>query len=391
VIHLGLNRAEWDELIVVMTTTHRFDIRAWLEDRSGNQLEDLSGMIAGGGITVDATQALPAADQRFVINPKGATRTVQAQIFDPDFDVDLGGAIFLQRLFCVDLVYWLPIAARWVDVPVCRAPIVSAQRTGPTIDINGIGKAALCNGSTLETHTLRKGLKVVDAIRYCLHTMSGIAARDIDLPDLPATLTRDWNLRVNTTAWVVIAHLANSIERDIFFDGAGIFHLRSTPTESLFEFSDKMVLSYPTKDETFYEGNFLQIPNVASVFGAHTKIHAIAYADPRSVISMQNMAVNGVDYPVLGVYENVFVNNQDVIERVAQRVVDRYLATALTYSFDAPMMPIFDEDDRVSVSAFGLHAEWNLLQYSFPLSTQDSPVMNVGHKKRVTFSGAWAP
>src|SRR4051812_32803029 len=112
-IGLGLDNATWEELISVLVSTHSYKLTAWLEDRNGNVREELTPYVVGGSVTVDATQALPElplGTQVHITNPQGVTRTAQVNLWDPGREVDLGSAVYLQRLFCADFEVWLPQA-----------------------------------------------------------------------------------------------------------------------------------------------------------------------------------------------------------------------------------------------------------------------------------------
>lgn len=210
-----------------LTSVYEKRIRVALLDRSGDVISVLSRAFRDGQVVVDADQEVTRAVNLTLLDPNHA--------FGFDADTYQGGILDLTRMLRVWWVVDGPLLARQVSIPVFTGPVTRLQRDGALLTVEGQGKEAYGLGTTKRTLVLKAGTKKTDAIRTILRELMGETRMDI--PDLPARLGADVVVSRKSQAWKIAMRIAQSMTRQLYFDGAGVCHLRPRSRDPLWVFN----------------------------------------------------------------------------------------------------------------------------------------------------------
>lgn len=195
-------------------------ISVTLQDRAGGTVADVSSLFQGGDITVDA-----AAD---------VTRMANVSILDPwhllGFDADTyqGGALDLTRQLRIVWNIRSPLLSREIRIGVFKGPVTALNRDGAMVELEGSGTEVLGLGRAPRVLQYPEGTKRTDVIKHILKNVMGVQ-RLGQIGNLPARLGDDLTIKPDDQPWKVAKKLAQSMSRELFFDGNGVPIMRVLP------------------------------------------------------------------------------------------------------------------------------------------------------------------
>lgn len=225
---LDYNRQQRNIFERTLRGTYELRVRVRLLTLDEDDVSDLTERLIDGQVNIDTT-----AD---------SDRSLSMSLSDPhnvlnlDSDSPDDGALYLDRMIRVNYLVWVDGLDEWASVPVFTGPIVSMGRNGDQIDVTCLGKEYLAQGATWHPLTIKKGHNTVDAIRTILRERAGETR--FDFPDLKHRLTRPVSLGRMEQPWRKAQRLADVLDRQLYYDGAGVCRLRRRPKHAVFSFKD---------------------------------------------------------------------------------------------------------------------------------------------------------
>jgi hypothetical protein len=400
------------------------EIRVQLDilDMDGETLSSIDHRVLDGQVNV-ATDA------------DGPTRSMSVSLYDPerrlrlDSDAPTAGSLFADRM----LRAWYGVnvpGVGWVDVPVFTGPIMRVSRDDVTLNVECQGKESLALNPVWRSYTVEKGVAKVEAIRRILRERAG--ETDFDLPDLavklgapvvlapeppgPRTVGEGEKKREvpfggmsTDTPWGLARKIAQSMSRQLFYDGLGRCRLREIPGSPLFTFDETLIgpavgQGGPPPQIAF---DMTEMRNAVRVTGKtlgegkerNKEGDPAKNQLPRHVVKGEAVAPEGHplapgrlgrtlrDGSRVGRVIPEFVTNDAIrsdqeATRRARQILDDRLAQQVDVSFDALPVPHLEELDMIRVSYGDLRMQARLRRFALPLT--HGGVMSVGYVKRVS-------
>lgn len=389
----GLNAADLRKFHAALRAHHSMRVRVMVLDLNHERLADLSDQLLDGQVDIDADADVT---RRASISFLDERRTMD---FDSDSPSD--GALFANRMLRIVYSVRVDDLNEWVNVPIFTGPIVKLDRADDVVNVECLGKEHLAMGAAWRPMTLKKGKPKVDAIRQIMRERGGESR--FDLPDLKARLPKSVSLGRASSPWQVSKRIAKSMDRQLYYDGAGRLRLRVFPGNDVFTFSDGdggEVMSPP--QVAFSIEN---VANVVWVKGGKPRAkrrenetrdefeerqekergirhHEVA---PRAhPLSPWRLGRDDAPRFLLEVVENDHIRSAKTARRIANRVLRRRLAQAVDVTFDSLVVPHLDPEDLVRVHTDDFGQVFRFAQGSIPL--RHDGLMSVGYIKRVSMS-----
>lgn len=379
---VGASSGERLALEAQLLRSHQMRVRVKLLDLDGDELADLTPRLLDGQVNIDADAETSRSAELTLDDPDHALHL--------DSDAPAEGGVYLDRMVSVRYGVLVEELGKWIDVPVFCGPVVGLQRDGDTIALSCLGKEHLAKGMAWQPLTLRKGMDTVAAIRAILRERAG--EQDFSFPDKGGKLDDQLSLGRLTQPWAVAQQLARSIDRHLFYDGAGVCQLRRIPQDNVWTFADGdggSVLSFP---QVSYD--LSSVSNLVWVKGKKPKgkpqVSATATPPRTSALSPyrlgRTITKDGEEVTIprylVAVVENDRVRSRQDARQLAVRELDRLLRQGVDVSFDSLPIPHLDPLDPVRLATSEASVSFTLRKASIPLV--HSGVMSVGTNKRVT-------
>lgn len=375
-LHLPLTRDEHRALLAVLHASHemRLEVRVCnVHEKPVSSISFPSNHVLEGSIQVDTT-----AD---------VSRSLDLTLLDPRHRLAFTanhpgqGALYADNF--IDIRYGVGVGDSWVDIPVFFGPLTLFEHTGEQVRIEAQGKEILAMGPVVKGFTLRRGRPIDEALKEVLRRGAGEAR--FQVPNLPHKLHRDKVVKPEDTAWGVAHHLmglTGQYPHQLYFDARGRCVVRRLRKHRVHTFTESTLLSKPTLsyDVTQFR-NYVRV-NGGKAKGAKHAVHGIAALNPNHPLSAQSLARNGVprylaDAPVEA--DNLKTTHD--CETRAQHILDNASRAGISASFDALPMPMLEEGDHIGVETAEGRVEFELKQFSIPLSAGDS--MSVGVNRHI--------
>jgi len=379
---VGRNSAEHLAFERQLLTSHRMRVRVKLQDLDGEELADLTAQLLDGQVNIDASAEVTRSAELTLDDPEHALHL--------DSDAPAEGGLFLDRMVQVFYGVLVEELGRWVEVSIFRGPVVGMERDGDSISLSCLGKEHLAKGATWRPLTLRKGMDTVAAIKTILRERAG--EEDFSFPARGGKLDDQLSLGRLTQPWSTAQELARSINRQLFYDGAGVCQLRRAPKSNAWTFRDGDGGSVLTPPEVSYD--LSSVRNLVWVRGKKAKgkpqVSATATPSGSHPLSAQRLGrkitQGGKEVRVprylVEVVENDKVRSKKDARRIASSRLQSLLREGVEVSFDSLPIPHLDPFDPVRLATSEVSLSFTLLQASIPLV--HSGVMSVGTNKRVT-------
>lgn len=376
--------ADYRAYLDALADPHSIRIDVAVLTLDGDEISRISPLVIDGQVDVDAD-----AD---------VTRTLTVTFADPshslqiDSDSPDDGALYADRMLRVIYSVLVPALSDRVDVDVFTGPIVAIERDGPTVQVTGHGKEELALGWIWRPLTIKKGARKTDAIRTILSTRAGETR--FDVPDLAPRIPKAVALGRAAQAWPRCRAIARSMNRQLFYDGAGVCHLRIRPRRPVAVFRSGDPRRANVLSPVTWSHDFTQVMNTVWFKGGKPKGQkkAVEYAavapkgHPLSPIRLGRTNGDGDLIPRYLVHEasNDHVRSKAEAKRRAQALLDDLLLEVLDVQFTAIPFPHLDPLDVVRVETDDFAANVRVRKFSLPLGLSQGQGMTVGYIDRVS-------
>ena len=390
-IPLDLTRAERRAYLRALRQTHSIRVQVSVLNLDHEHLAQLTHRILDGQVNVDLdADVTRSATVTFL----DVGRTMS---FDSDSPAD--GALFANRMLRITYGVKSQGMGQWVDVPIFTGPVVKLDRDGDVVTVEAQGKEVLALRPVWKPMTLKKGADKVDSIRVIMRWRTGETR--FALPDLKARLPKDLSLGRQSEAWKACQAIARSLNRQLYYDGAGMLRLRTYPENTFYRFrtgTGGTVLSEPQVSFAHEDlRNVVQVrggkprgvktdkdPNTSAPRRVPRVSH-VEVAPRRHPFSPERLGRSGVPRFLPEVIEDETIRSKKEAERVAKRVLRNRLRQAVDVTFEALPAPHLDAGDLVQIRTDEMAMAFRLRQFSIPLSS--SGTMSVGYLRKVSRFG----
>lgn len=366
----GLSSAERRAALATFVSPHRVRVRAKVLNLAGDHLADISSYLLDGQVDVDNTAEITRSASIVLLDPK------RSMPFDGDHPADT--ALFMDRM--IRVYYELLLDDDWVQFPIFTGPVSSLQRDGDLVTAECQGKEALAMGACWRPITLAKGEKKVDAIQRLLSDRAG--EDRFDFPDLPARLPTRISLHRQAVPWARAHRIAASMNRQLFYDGAGTCRLRRYPSVSALTLtgehhltSDLRATYNPATANTVWVKG-------GTPKGAKTPVEHTAVAPANHPLSPVRLGRNGVPRYLIEEVQNEAIRTAAEARDLAQRKLNDRLRQHVEVTFDCVPLPFLDPGDMLHAATDDSSVTFRLNQFSLPLRAGDA--MSMGYLRNVS-------
>lgn len=370
--HLGLTGTELKAYHEALRTTHQRRTTISIHDMSGHVVATPTGEVLDGQIVVDA-RATPS-------------RVLTLSFADPHNTLNIDPAtpapagMHVNRQIRVQVSVYVDALDQWVTCTPFFGPLCyPVSHTGRVVTITAHSRDTLGTGNLWWALSRAKGSRKTDAIKALL---ARYGEHGSAIGTLSTRLPHHANYGRTAQPWVEAKKIAHSMNRQLFYNGAGVAQLRSFSLHPVFNFTD-----YATSKVTASLDPSAPRINAVEVFGAKPKgaksrVRGTAILSPEHLLSPTSLGLNDGK-----VYQALTITNPYIRSAAeAHRSASRHLADAqreeIQISFDS--MPIYHLDEHDMVRAAGHH--FRLSSYTIPLGSQDGEgaPMTVGIIRRTT-------
>jgi len=379
VIDLGLTPADYKSFVQALADPHaiRLDVAVLTLDE--DEISRISPDILTWQVDVDADADVDRALTITVLDPNHSLHL--------DSDSPDDGALYADRMFQLIYSVLVPGLSERVDVEVFTGPIVDLERDGSQLNLTAHGKEELGMGWIWRPITIKKGARKSDAIRTILAERTG--EQNFDIPDVTVKLPKGLSLGRAAAAWPRSRKLAQSMNRQLYYNGAGTCRLRIRPRRPLFTFrADSPARSNITSSVTVTH-DFTEVKNAVWFRGGKPNgqkkpVEFFAVAPKGHPLSPQRLGRTDADGRKVGRYlvaehSNEHVRSKAEAKRRANALLDDLLLEVVGVSFTAVPVPHLDPLDVVRVETRDFSANVRLRQFSI-----GSEGMTVGYIERVS-------
>jgi hypothetical protein len=354
--------------------------RAHLLSMNGAVLESI-GPIIGGQVNVDTTQA------------GQSTRTATVILSDPghtmgfDSNSPAGSATSIDRMLRLEHTTYVPALRRRVTCPLITGPIRGFSRNGTEVTLTVVGREDLMLGNAWRTRTYRKGQYKTDVLEDLLEFYGGVASPGI--PSLGARLSTHLSLARISVPWTVAESLAESMNRQLFYNGEGLPILRPHPA--------KPVITLYEGDQGLHASDLLgetQISyalgtgwfNAVQVVGATPAIQAFSLPSPNSPLHPARLNGNGAWAVRMTEEQNPHFRSKAEAQARADTLMDQQEAQQVQVTAVAKCFPCLEENDFIRIATKSGTVTFRLTTFSIDLAGAG---MSLGYK--VLFAHRRAP
>lgn len=357
--------------------SHTRRITVSVTNLDGHVLSTLTPVLVDGQVVVDYDAETTRAATLTFLDPSRALN------FDTDSPDD--GAVYADRMIRITYSVHVEALGRYVSVVIFHGPVTKLDRSGDVVNLEAQGKETLARGAIWRTLSLKKGSFVTTAIKMLLHDRAGETR--FSFVNLPHRLPKTRSLDRYAEIWATARSLAHSVNRQLYYDGAGTAILRAFPRSVLYTFSDgtggdvvgEVQVSYSLDD----------VKNVVVVVGGKPKgakhrVRATATAPSSHPLSPARLGPSGNPRRLVEVMEDDSVRSVKAAKQRAHDLLDDRLREVVEVTFDALPVPHLDPGDLVRIKTEDFTTSFRLRRFSIPLGSDSAAAMPVGYLKRTT-------
>lgn len=377
---LGYTAQQRRDVVNAVGGSYTAKTRVHLLDLDGSHLGPLTTWLADGEVQG---------------NRAAMSRTGSVTFTDPKrklpFDADdpAETAVDNRRMLQIVWSIWIPAWTDYADIPIFTGPVWGMQRDGDQAVISIRDKAAFGMSANWSPLHLSKHMKKTDAIRRILTERMGALDHELDIPDLDVRLPKHVSLHRQAKPWLVARRIARSMDRELFYDGAGICRLRHHPQTVRFSFTGQAHVTTPI--QVGYDPD--QLVNAVYVEGAQpkgpkTQITAEAVAPANHRFSPDKLGRNGTPRYLAKFVSDSTLKTQAEAQARADRVLADGLMQGVDVTFSCVPVPFLNLGDMCHVDTDDGDVTFRLNTFSLPLlvgdGTSDGTQMSVGVRKKLT-------
>lgn len=377
-IPLGLTASELKSLKALLVSHHKIAIGIQLLTLSHQAIDDLSDMLLGGQVTVDA-------------DATEATRSLTLEVLDPrqrlrlDSEGATDGSIYYTRMIRVIYTVISVDKDERYHIPIFCGPISKVSRNGPVLSIDALGKEKLSMASVWKAQKYKKGASKRATLIDILTDIGGESPSKMDVPRLKGDPRLGTALSVNreTNAWAAFKKLAASMTLHAFYDGRGVARARKLSDKTVWVFRERVdlqTLPQPTFDAE-------SVANAVDIVGgkpkgAKKKVHFRIVAPSSDPLSPVLMGRFGKPRYIPIYVQDDTVKSKKEAEALGKRLLRNAQLESVEVVFDSLPIPFLEENDTCRVESALFSGSFRLKKFTIPLTADG--VMSVGYLKKVT-------
>lgn len=373
-IPLGFTTAETVAFARLLASDHTVVTRVQITDLDGDVVSNVSAQVEDGQVNLDADAEV--------------TRSLNLTLSDPTRSLALDspndGSLYLDRMIAVEQSFRLDDER--VDVPIFTGPVVKFDRDGDQVSVEGQGKELLALNECWSPITLKKGQRKVLAIQDLLGERTG--ETDFVMPALiKERLPETVSVGRLDKPWLVAKQIADSMNRQLYYDGAGRCRLRTPPERSTFTFTNHGLLPNITAPvQVSKDGS--RMKNTIWVKGGRRlgkrkgNVSVVCRPARNHPLSPWSLGRNGVPRHYVEVVERDSIRTEADARRLGDRILRNRLLDIMDVTFEALPIPHMDPNDLIHVEFDGLAADIRLRKFSLPITVGGD--MSVGSIRRVS-------
>jgi hypothetical protein len=375
-LDLNLSGDDYRAFLKALADPHSVRVDVSILTLDGDELSRITPLILDGQVDVDAD-----AD---VTRSLSITLLDQTHSLHLDSDSPSDGALYADRMVRVTYSVLVPALDDRVDVDVFTGPIIDLERDGDQVSLTAHGKEELGTGAWIwRPLTIKKGARKTDAITTILAERAG--ETDFDIPDLKTRLPKAVVLGRAAAAWPHARKIAESMNRQLFYNGSGVCRLRVRPRRPVFTFlADDADANMLSRAKVTHD--FTEIKNTVWFRGGKPKgqkkaVEYPAVAPKGHPLSPYRLGRTNADGNRISRYlvheaSNDNVRSKAEAKKRAQALLDDMLLETLNVTFTAVPIPHLEPLDVVRVSTRDFSANVRIRQFSLPLAGGE---MTVGY------------
>lgn len=380
VIDLGLSGNWQEELETVLVNNHRIEITLQLMNLSHVYLADVSHMLIGGQVDIDA-----AATE--------STRSATLELLDPhkrlklDSEAPEDGSIYYTRMFRIIYSVISVGGDKRFDIPIFCGPISKVERNGIVLSVSCLGKEKLSMSSVWRTRTYGTKAKKSYVMKNIMTELGGEKASKVIIPEgMKGTLPRKLKIDSEKSAWPVAQSIARSIPNGfMFYDGRGNCYFRRKTNRIAYVFRQKgALLSEPTV--SFDAENVINAVNLiggrVGPKGDKRTIRHRAVAPKKHPLSPWSMGRFGNPRYLPMVIQDDKIKSNKEARRVSRQALKRKLEEQIDVAFDSLPMPHLEEYDMCKVESDQYTGKFRLMKMSIPLTANGRA--SIGYLRKAT-------
>jgi hypothetical protein len=339
------------------------------------------------------------------VDLEGITRTATCSFGDPDDNWKLStNLVFLDRILRVErwvLVPEIGADGTFVRVPIFTGPVVKADENGGTVTLEAQGMELWLKGDIKGVHRWPRGAPVTQVIRQMM-LLGGEDLAHLDIPTMNHRLPAAMQIgpQYEGGIWAAVQYLAETIDCDLFYDGAGHCRLRRRPTQVAWEFKagdEGTLIGQPQRSTLIggtNGGDATAIVNDVIIFGkAKPQKPPEGGGKPPKPPIIRGEAIakdgsrfapNSLGHPGAPLYLKEVATMEHIrLDRTAQQVANerlrRHMQVAAQYMVNTAPIPHLNSFDRIK---FPTGAGY-YIKASIPFNFTESTPHTIGYNRLV--------
>jgi len=374
---LGLSAADYRAFIAALADRTAVRIEVAVLTLDEDELSRHTDLLLDGQVNVDADAEVDRVLECTLLDP---THSLQL-----DSDSPSDGALFADRMIQVTYSVLVEGLDERVDVDVFTGPIVGLERDGAEIHLTAHGKEELGLGWIWQPITIKQGARKTDAIKTILGERAG--EKNFDIPDLPTRLPNTLSLGRAAAAWPRSKKMGQSLNRQLYHNGAGVCRLRARRRRPEFTFRADTPTGSNITSPVKVAHDFTRIRNAIWFKGGKPKgqqkpVEVFLAAPKTHPLSPHRLGRTNAAGARVGRYlvheaTNEHIRSDDEATRRAQALLDDLLVEHLDVGFTSVPIPHLDPLDVVRVSTRDFSANIRLRKFTIPLTPGEH--MTVGY------------
>lgn len=378
---LGISTASYREFLEALASPHSIRVDVAVLNLDEDEVARITPVVLDGQVDVDADAQV--------------TRSCSITFLDPNHALHLDsespddGALYADRMLRVTYSVLVSSISDRVDVDVFTGPIVAFERAGDEVRVEALGKESLALGYMWRPLTIKRGARKVDAIRSILEDRYG--ETKFDLPSLAARIPKRVSLGRSAAGWLRAKRIAQSMNRQLFYDGSGVCRMRQRPRRPIFTFLAGRAVGSNITSQVTISHDFTDLANAVHMRGGKPKgqkkaVEAWVVAQrshPLSPTRLGRENAAGKLSPRYLVREesNDNIRSKAEATRRAQAILDDALLEIVGVQFTCLPIPHLDPLDVVRVVTDDFTANVRVRRFSLPLGPGGE--MTFGYNARV--------
>jgi hypothetical protein len=374
-IDLGLTSGQKVDYRNALVNSHqmRTTVRLLEMDHTVVQIFNTGNLsVLDGAVTFDESEHVSRALSLDVFDPG---KLATANIAIPTADT-----LWANRMIQVKIGTYVPEMAAWVDCPIFTGPITKVDPDGYIVHIEAHGKERLLQPPNRywRTHSFPRKHLIVNVMRRILNNM-GEGDAHIDLPAATRIFQHHFNMLGVWSPWPVLKELAEELDRQIYYDGAGMLRVRAIPQATAYTFEyGKELLTVPQ-----LPFDFIPIRNIVQVRGKRPESGRRPIAQSTATgtnIAPTFLGRNGTGRFIVHIAETDHIDKKSDAKSKADDLLAAEGIESADLEFESMVVPWLEEQDQVTILTDIQSFTFRMRKWSIPLTVHGT--MSIGfHKK----------